>query len=108
MPARAGGAQGAAGEEFLNGTIRVDYNVSKRGRVRNLRTEASPPEFTEMQSMVHREIRNRIFRPKLVDGQPADSDGLVFEHNFLYRPSDLEELRRQQNVPRQAGNSSDT
>lgn len=108
LPARAGGAQGAAGGEFLNGTIRVDYNVSKRGRVRNLRTEASPPEFTEMQRIVHREIRNRIFRPKLVDGQPADSNDLVFEHNFLYRPSDLEELRRQQNVPQQAGNSSDT
>ncbi len=108
LPTQVSGAPAARGEALLNGTIRVDYNVSKRGRVRNIRTEASPPEFVDMQRVVHRELRNRIFRPKLVDGQPSDSDALVFEHNFLYRQADLEKLRGQQPASQQASTSSET
>ncbi len=106
LPTYAGSDRTASGEEYLNGTIRVDYDVSRRGRVRNIRTEAYPPEFTEMQRIVHRELRSRIFRPMLVDGQPSDSEELVFEHNFLYQRSDLERLRQQQATSQQAGNSS--
>ncbi len=109
LPTRSSNAPPAGvGEAMLNGTIRVDYDVSKRGRVRNIRTEAYPPEFTEMQRIVHRELRDRVFRPKLVEGRPADSDALVFEHNFVYRQAELERLRQQQNVPQQAGTSSET
>ena len=61
-----------------------------------------------MQRIVHRELRNRIFRPRLVDGQPANSDELVFEHNFLYRQADLERLRQQQTASQQPGRSSET
>jgi hypothetical protein len=61
--------------------------------VRNLRTEAFPEEFTDMQKMVHREIRGRIHRPRIVDGVPIDSDNLVFEHHFSYRQSYLDTLR---------------
>jgi len=80
----------ASGGEFLTGTIRVDYTVSKRGRVRNIRTEAMPPQFTEMQRMVHREIRQRVFRPQMSDGQLQTSEELVFEHTFFYQQADLD------------------
>ncbi|MGB5624409.1 MAG: hypothetical protein WBM61_01650 [Woeseiaceae bacterium] len=60
--------------------------------MRNIRTEAIPPEFTDMQRMVHREIRRRVFRPKMSDGELQDSDNLVFEHSFFYRQSDLDAL----------------
>ncbi len=108
LPTHAGGGNGSRGDAYLNGMIRVEYDVSRRGRVRNIRTVASPPEFIDLQRRVHREIRNRIYRPMLVDGQPVESDGLVFEHNFLYRQSDLDKLRREQSVQQQAGNSSGT
>lgn len=75
------------------GRIVVEYNVSDRGRVRNLRTEAIPAEFTDMQRMTHREIRSRIFRPRTVDGVPVATEGMVFEHQFTYRQSDLETIR---------------
>lgn len=84
------------GEPVLTGTIRVDYNVSPRGRVRNIRTEASPPEFTDIQRLVHREIRSRIFRPMMVDGQPQLSENITFEHPFRYRQSDLDALKTTQ------------
>ncbi len=80
-------------EDYLSGTIRVDYTVSRRGRVRNIRTEAMPPQFTDMQRIVHREIRRRVFRPMLADGQPQESDELTYEHTFFYRQSDLDELQ---------------
>jgi hypothetical protein len=88
-----GGAEGKPADSFQTGTIRVDYTVSPRGRVKNIRTEAQPIEFTDMQRMVHREIRSRVFRPLLVDGVPAESDNQVFTHEFFYEDSELEEIR---------------
>jgi hypothetical protein len=82
-------------DDLLTGTIRVDYTVSTRGRVRNLRTEALPPEFTDMQRLVHREIRRRVFRPQMMNAEARESDNLVFEHKFFYRQSDLDALTEQ-------------
>jgi len=107
LPTHASGARGFADGENKTGTIRVDYTVSKRGRVRNIRTEANPPEFVDMQRIVHRMMRNRVFRPMIVEAEPADSGDLVYEYTFFYRQSDLEKAR-QQAAPQQAGNSSET
>jgi tetratricopeptide (TPR) repeat protein len=82
-----------ARDDILSGKIVVDYTVSARGRVRNLRTEAFPPEFTDMQRVVHREIRRRIHRPRVIDGVPVQSDDMHFEHDFEYSKADLEALR---------------
>lgn len=90
-----GGDKETANEALLTGTIRVDYTVSSRGRVRNLRTEAKPPEFTDMQRMVHREIRRRVFRPQMSDAELRESDNLTFEHEFFYRQADLDKLIQQ-------------
>ncbi len=95
----SGAAEKQADDELLQGTIRVDYTVSERGRVRNLRTEAFPPEFTDMQRMVHREIRTRVFRPMLVDGELQETGNQVFEHNFFYRKSDLDKLIQKNRPP---------
>ena len=85
-------ADSAEKAEMHVGKIMVDYSVSDRGRVRKLRTEALPPEFTDMQRIVHREIRRRIYRPKMVEAVPVDVDGIVFEHNFSYMQADLDAL----------------
>jgi len=92
--AGSGDSAGNPSEQFLTGKIRVDYNVSTRGRVRNIRTEAIPEEFTDMQRIVHREIRNSVFRPGMVDGQLLESEDQVFEHSFLYRQTDLDTLKK--------------
>lgn len=105
LPTYAGGP-GSAGADpsgFLTGTIRVDYTISTRGRVRNLRTEATPPEFTDMQRMVHREVRRRMFRPKLVDGVPVESGNQVFVHEFYYRQEQLDELRKKKELAAESG-----
>lgn len=95
LPTVAGNAASGnpARDDILSGRIVVDYTVSARGRVRDLRTEAFPPEFTDMQRVVHREIRRRIHRPRVIDGVPVQSDDMHFEHDFEYSKTDLEALR---------------
>jgi len=95
LPTAAGNAASGnpARDDILSGKIVVDYTVSARGRVRDLRTEAFPPEFTDMQRVVHREIRRRIHRPRVIDGVPVQSDDIHFEHDFEYSKADLEALR---------------
>lgn len=90
------GTDDASDDGFLTGTIRVDYTISTRGRIRNIRTEAKPPQFTDMQRVVHREIRQRVFRPMMKDGQLQASDNRVFEHTFFYQQADLDKAIRTQ------------
>ncbi len=93
LPPYVGGTTQTSSDGMHNGTIRVEYTVSPRGRVRNIRTSAFPVEFEDMQRMVHREIRQRFFRPMMVDGVPIESGTLVFEHDFRYLQSELDALR---------------
>ncbi|MDJ0793215.1 MAG: tetratricopeptide repeat protein [Woeseiaceae bacterium] len=105
LPTYAGGPSSAAGgpDGLLTGTIRVDYTVSTRGRVRNIRTVASPEEFTDMQRMVHREVRRRMFRPMLVDGVPVESGNQVFVHEFFYRQEQHDELKKKRELAETSG-----
>jgi len=82
-----------ARNDMASGRIVVDYTVSSRGRVKDLRTEAFPEEFTDMQRIVHREIRQRIHRPRVVDGVPVESTDIHFDHDFSYSKADLDSLR---------------
>jgi len=95
LPVYAGGivGNGSSRDDLIAGKVIVTYDISSRGRVRKLATQTIPAEFTDMQRAVHREIRRRIFRPRIADGEPIDSIGLVYEHAFSYVQSDLDALR---------------
>lgn len=86
-------------DDLLKGKVTVTYNVTSRGTIRDLRTEVYPPEFTDMQTVVHREVRRRMFRPRFVNGKPVDADDLIFEHEFAYTQADLDALRSDQEAP---------
>ena len=95
LPQFAGGIQsaGSASDALLTGDIVVDYTISARGELRELRSLATPPEFSDMQKMVHRELRRRVYRPRLVDGVPVEAENVRFVHTFSYLQSDLDTLR---------------
>jgi tetratricopeptide (TPR) repeat protein len=93
LPRFASGGEKPTGG-LLNGSAQVDYTVSTRGRVRNIRTEIKPAEFSGMLRMVHREVRRRVFRPVLVDGVPVESGNQVFKHDFFYSQDELDTLKR--------------
>lgn len=83
-------------DDLLTGKVTVTYNVSAKGRIRDLKTEVDPIEFTDMQRTVHREIRRRIFRPRILDGNPIEAEDQVYEHEFAYTQADLDALKKAQ------------
>jgi hypothetical protein len=57
--------------------------------------EVQPAEFTDMQKLVHREMRARLYRPRFEDAEPVKRTDEVFTHLFYYKPADLEERREE-------------
>jgi tetratricopeptide (TPR) repeat protein len=78
-------------DPLLQGSISISYEVSVRGRATELELiEAQPPEFERMITFVQREVRRRIYRPRLVDGEVVHTPGLILVHKFFFRQSDLD------------------
>jgi tetratricopeptide (TPR) repeat protein len=91
----------ANGEDpVLRGKVSLLYNVSIRGRASDVRLlEAEPPEFLDMQKLVQRELRRRIYRPRYFEANPVASPDQIIEHTFYYHQSDLDALRDQSSDP---------
>jgi tetratricopeptide (TPR) repeat protein len=84
-----------AGDEkdnaLLQGSVSMSYTVSTRGQATDLKMiEAKPPEFERMISIVQREVRRRIYRPRMEDGKVVESPDLILVHKYFYRQSDLD------------------
>jgi tetratricopeptide (TPR) repeat protein len=78
----------------LQGVITIAYDVSSRGRATNLKiVESQPAGFTEMERLVQRAIRGRIYRPRFVDGASVVTDGQILVHRFFYQQTDLDALQ---------------
>jgi tetratricopeptide (TPR) repeat protein len=78
--------------DVREGSVVASYDVSARGRMSTLRiVELNPPEFSDMQDEVVRELRNRLYRPRFVDAEPVDTTNLMITHRFFYLQSDLDE-----------------
>ena len=95
LPPYTNGAAGAArrNEEVGSGIVTVIYDVSRRGRAQIREVETDPAEFTDIENMVEREVRRRVYRPVIVDGDSIDSEPQIFTHEFSYSRSELDELR---------------
>jgi tetratricopeptide (TPR) repeat protein len=87
---------GRPSEEYLQGSVTLSFSVTDRGRVTEIEpVEIVPGEFTDMQKLVHREIRGRLYRPRFEDAEPVKTTNQVFTHLFYYKLSDLEERREE-------------
>ena len=86
-------------DPLLQGNVTVSYEVSTRGRAESVEVvEANPPEFERMVNTVKRELRRRIFRPRLEEGRVVATPDEILVHRFFYRQSDLDALRAEQDV----------
>jgi hypothetical protein len=84
---------GTPSEGFMQGSVTVSFSVSDRGRVNDVEpVEVIPAEFTDMEKLVHREVRGRLYRPRFEDSEPVTTNE-VFTHLFYYKQSDLEDRR---------------
>ncbi len=97
IPRYIGGASAndtAIGDGLREGRIMVTYDVTARGRVSGLQiVEATPTEFEDMQRLVSREIRGRIYRPRFEDALPVATPDQSFTHSFYFLQEALDELR---------------
>ena len=95
LPAYTNGAVGVMRKdgEIRKGVVTVIFDVTRRGRPRILEIRTEPAEFSDIQNMVEREVRRRVYRPAIVDGVTRESDPLVFTHEFSYSRSELERMR---------------
>ena len=83
---------GRPSEEFLQGSVTLSFSVTDRGRVIEIQpVEVVPGVFTDMEKLVHREIRSRLYRPRFEDAEPVKSTNQVFTHLFYYKQSDLDQ-----------------
>jgi hypothetical protein len=53
--------------------------------------DVSPPVFQDMKDVVIREMRDRIYRPRLVDGEPVDTENQIVTHQFFYLQGELDQ-----------------
>jgi tetratricopeptide (TPR) repeat protein len=106
LPPYTNGAAGATRRdgEIQTGVVTIVYDVTRRGRARIKEASVSPAEFTDMRRMVEREVKRRIYRPRIVEGGPRESDPLTFTHEFRYSRSELQELRAGSGATAQATN----
>lgn len=91
------GEDGAAPNDapLLDGSMTLAFEISASGRTSNLRIiEAQPVNFPSMQHSVQREMRSRLYRPRFVDAEAADSDEQLLEHRFYYTQTDLDALQQ--------------
>ncbi|MDX1404874.1 MAG: tetratricopeptide repeat protein [Woeseiaceae bacterium] len=77
-------------EEFETGTVSYGFIVNSSGRPSNIQhIETRPPEFTDMQERVRRNLRHLVYRPRLAEGKVVSTPDVVYTHEFYYRPEDI-------------------
>lgn len=75
----------------LQGNVSFTYGVSSKGRATNVElVSLQPPELERMAATVQRELRRRIFRPRLVEGEVAETTDLTLDHRFYYKQADVD------------------
>ncbi len=78
-------------DQLLRGKIAMSYEVSILGRATKLKmVEAEPPEFTDMQRSVRRELRRRTYRPRFEDGKAVRTPDQLLVHEFFYDHTEFE------------------
>jgi len=94
LPPYRNGAAGAMrqGGEIQTGVVTVIYDVSTRGRARIEEVRTDPAEFSDIEKMVEREVRRRVYRPVIVNGDAVESGPQAFTHEFRYSTSELEAM----------------
>ena len=93
--------------EFRQGSITATFVVSERGRVESLQlVEANPPEFTEMQRRVQRELKGRLYRPRYENAEAVPTGEQVFTHQYYYTTADLNEAREKAALEASDGRSN--
>lgn len=76
--------QGATPADEVSGPLPMRFEVTARGRVRNVESPEVAEDMEATAGRIRRELADTRFRPRLVGGEPVASDGL--EREYLWLP----------------------
>jgi len=83
--------------DVREGIVTLSFSVSKRGSVEDVELiEFRPEEFPEMLRHVQRQLRSRLYRPRLRDGELIETADQAISHSFYYRVDEMERRRAEQ------------
>ena len=74
-------------ETYAWGTIELQFDVSAEGKAVNIVIRHSDPPFV-MDGPYVRRLAEARFRPRLVNGEPADTANVTYRHQFRYPTGD--------------------
>ncbi|TDJ47701.1 MAG: tetratricopeptide repeat protein [Gammaproteobacteria bacterium] len=80
-------ARGKPADQLLDGYVLISYAVSPKGRATDVKIVESDPANVMDKSMTTT-YRRSYFRPRLEDGVPVVTEGLLARHDFKYAPRD--------------------
>ncbi len=71
---------------YEKGQVTFNFNVSKRGLARNINRSSFKPDGLDfMHSIIGKEIRKLVYRPKFYEREPVIAQNVIFEHEFFYK-----------------------
>lgn len=70
-------------EKKQEGYVEASFDITASGRARDIKIlDSNPPEM--MDSIVERSIKATRYRPRIVDGKPVLTKGVVYRHIFKF------------------------
>ena len=84
LPSPPSPPSGAARLVERRGYVDLEYDVSSRGRIDRLDVTAEEPEDM-MNFRIRKALRAARFRPRFVDGETVDTEGVEYRYEFVYR-----------------------
>jgi len=76
-------------EGFERGSITAEFDVTQSGKIVNVKViEAQPPGHTNIEKLLVDELKYVMHRPRMEDGEPVDTRGMIFVYDYFYKNSD--------------------
>lgn len=107
VPAAPSPARWTASVRSLEGYIDMVYDVTDRGRLRNLDiTDANPEGLLDFR--LRRTARSARFRPRFVDGAPVATSGVTYRHRYIYYAQSAEPVEADTKETERSGELQET
>lgn len=70
-------------ENKQQGYVEASFNITPAGRARNIKIlDSNPPKM--MDSIVQKSIKATRYRPRIIDGKPVLTKGVIYRHIFQF------------------------
>jgi tetratricopeptide (TPR) repeat protein len=78
-------------DDYRQGLIVAEFTVNVRGRAEDVRiVEQSPPDFERMEWRMRTALKDFVYRPRFVDGEPEKTNKYRYSLEYFYLPEEYE------------------